>query len=250
MSILDDFRNHLPGSTGPAGSGPFSPEQARALAEMAHNLKVELRAEATAPSDILNNFDAFMQLKSKLRAELLYDLKQWFINEPIEADLGVKFLDDEYGKAARKFGLPVYHHEGDAGMDLIAILPEELRDDGLTIFPKHRELIQTGLALDIPPGLWCEIVHRSSTERKYRVRVVPGTIDAGYRGPLMTQISNDNDYPMVIKHGKEYAQMRFFKLIRMNPHEKKELSPSTRGGKGFGSTDKGDAAKERTSNDN
>lgn len=72
---------------------------------------------------------------------------------------------------------PRYAHPGDAGMDLAAAA-------AVTILPRARTAVPTGLALAIPDG-WVGLLHpRSGLARRHGITLAnsPGTIDAGYRG--------------------------------------------------------------------
>jgi dUTP pyrophosphatase len=146
----------------------------------------------------------------------------------------VKFLDPE----AKKFGLPGSAYYGDAGVDLRVILSPEQRETGVTIYPGDRMLLSCGIALDIAKGYWGRITHRSSTERRLRLRVVEGTIDQEFKGELFTQVHNPNTFPIVVSHGDRIAQLIFHKLNPMTFVETEELLSSERGTKGFGSSGK------------
>jgi len=144
----------------------------------------------------------------------------------------VKFVDDE----AKSLGLPHHRKAGDAGVDLHVILSPEDRDNGLTIFPGERKLLDTGMHMEFPHGVFARISHRSSTERRRRLRVVEGTIDQGFRGRLFTQVSNDNTFPIVVEHGERLAQMILSPIVHGYFSEVTELADSDRGEAGFGST--------------
>lgn len=147
-------------------------------------------------------------------------------------EVKVKVVDQE----VHKFGLPKYRKSGDAGADLFVILPKEERKEGLTIFPGERKLLDTGLHVELPEGHYAQITHRSSTEKRFRLRVVGGTIDNGYRGRLFAQVSNDNTFPVTVQHGDRIAQLILMPLIQAEFVEVAELSDSDRGEGGFGST--------------
>jgi len=146
--------------------------------------------------------------------------------------VGVKFIDDE----ARKFGLPSYKYDGDAGVDLFVILDECDRKNGLTIFPGEKKLLSTGIHLQFPPGIWGRIIHRSSTETKWRLRVIEGTIDSGFTGALFTQVINNNTFPIRIDHGSRIAQLILMSNVTRPFVEINELVHTSRGQNGFGSS--------------
>ena len=146
----------------------------------------------------------------------------------------VKFLSEE----AKRFGIPKFAYQGDAGVDLFTVLDEADRKEGKTIFPGDRQLLPSGLAFELPEGYWARITHRSSTEKRLRLRVVEGTIDQQYRGPIFVQVHNTSTWPITIKHGDRIAQMIFHKIYEPTFEEVLELADSTRGVKGFGSSGK------------
>jgi dUTP pyrophosphatase len=152
----------------------------------------------------------------------------------LKAGLKVKFLSEE----AKSVGLPYSRYEGDAGDDLHVILDEDDRKEGLTIFPGERRIIPTGIALSIEPGFWARIVHRSSTEKKLRLRIVEGTIDQGYQGPIFVQVANETSYPIKLTHKDRIAQLILMPIIQRSYQEVQEFEPSHRGQKGFGSSGK------------
>ena len=77
--------------------------------------------------------------------------------------------------------LPTRANLSDAGLDLYA-------DERVNLPPGCRELVPTGIAVDIPHG-YVGLVHpRSGLARRFGVTVLnaPGTIDAGFRLCLST----------------------------------------------------------------
>jgi len=154
------------------------------------------------------------------------------LQDVLNPTVKVKFADEQ----AKEWGLPFHRKSGDAGVDLHVILDAEDRADGLTIYPGQRALLDTGMHMEFPPGVFARIQHRSSTERRRRLRVVEGTIDQGFRGRLFTQVSNDNSFPIVVKHGERLAQMILSPIVHGNFIESDDLADSDRGEAGFGST--------------
>lgn len=160
-----------------------------------------------------------------------YREKQTFVDNYID----VQYTDDEYGIASKKLGLIKHAYDGDAGIDLPTILPVSDREHGLTIFPGERVMLQTGLRMAFPKGYWGRIIHRSSTEKKYRLRVIEGVID-DYRGPLLVQVNNMNSFPITVQHGQRMAQLILAKTASFKAREVTTLPPSERGTNGFGSS--------------
>lgn len=147
-------------------------------------------------------------------------------------NIKIKFVNND----AKEFGLPMYAYQSDAGCDLRVILkPDEIKT-GLTIFPNERVLLSCGFKMRIEDGWWARITHRSSTERRLRLRVVEGTIDTGYLGEIFTQVHNPNTFPLTIHHGDRIAQMIFHKVHQANFEEVDDLGTTDRGSNGFGSS--------------
>jgi dUTP pyrophosphatase len=135
--------------------------------------------------------------------------------------------------------LPKFAYSGDAGADLSVWLPEPERKEGKTIYPGERKMLETGICVRLPDGYWGSIQHRSSTERRYRLRIVQGTIDSQYLGPLLTQVANENTFPITVHHGDRLAQLILHKLSQPSTIEEvDDLGVSDRGAKGFGSSGK------------
>ena len=134
-----------------------------------------------------------------------------------------------------KHALPAYETEASAGMDLRANLEEEV-----VLKPLERQLIPTGLFIELPIGYEAQIRPRSGLAIKHGISILnaPGTIDADYRGEIKLIVVNLSNCDFVIKDGERIAQMVVAK------HEKVEWEPtdileeSERGSGGFGHTGK------------
>lgn len=131
--------------------------------------------------------------------------------------------------------LPEYATVDSAGLDIRAFLSESV-----TLKPLERQLIPTGLYLEIPSGYEVQIRPRSGFAFKQGVTVLnsPGTIDADYRGEigvLLINLSNEN---VIIEHGERVAQMVVAPFVQAKLKLTDELSETNRGEGGFGSTGK------------
>jgi len=132
--------------------------------------------------------------------------------------------------------LPAYETAGSAGMDLRANLNEPI-----TLQPFERNLIPTGLFIELPEGYEAQIRPRSGMAIKQGVTCLnsPGTVDADYRGELKVILINLSNTVQVINHSDRIAQMIIAKtekaqLLLVN--EVNELNESVRGEGGFGHT--------------
>jgi len=129
--------------------------------------------------------------------------------------------------------LPNYETVASAGMDLRANLTEPV-----TLNPLERTIIKTGLFIELPIGYEAQVRPRSGLAAKKGITVLnsPGTVDADYRGEIGVILVNLSNEPFVIENGERIAQMIIAKHERAQWTEVSELSETTRGAGGFGST--------------
>lgn len=134
-----------------------------------------------------------------------------------------------------KHNLPAYETIQSAGMDLRANI-----DKPVTIQPKQRVLIPTGLFIALPEGYEAQIRPRSGLAAKHGITVLnsPGTIDADYRGEIKVLLINHSEEPFEIKDSERIAQMVIAAYTRVEWEETDELDETTRGAGGFGHTGK------------
>ncbi|MFZ8932878.1 MAG: dUTP diphosphatase [Bacteriovoracaceae bacterium] len=134
-----------------------------------------------------------------------------------------------------KLGLPKYETLGSAGADIKANLTD---GSTLELHPGQKELIPTGLSFEIPFGHEIQVRPRSGLSFKTGLMVVnsPGTIDSDYRGELKIIIANMGDKTELIKHGDRVAQIVLAPVTQARFIETNELTETTRGKGGFGST--------------
>ena len=132
--------------------------------------------------------------------------------------------------------LPTYETKNSAGMDLRAYLP----DGPVTIEPLQRNLVPTGLYMEIPEGYEGQVRPRSGLAIKSGITVLnsPGTIDADYRGQVCVILINLSDKPFVINSGDRIAQLIIAKCEQVEPVQVEVLSETDRGTGGFGHTGK------------
>ncbi|HET6459350.1 MAG TPA: dUTP diphosphatase [Syntrophales bacterium] len=128
---------------------------------------------------------------------------------------------------------PRYMTERSAGMDIYAAVKKDE-----TIYPGHRKIVPTGIAIGLPEGYEAEIRPRSGLAVKNGVTLVnsPGTIDADYRGEIGIILINHGEEPFVIRRGDRIAQMIVHRICKVSWIECGELDATTRGEGGFGHT--------------
>lgn len=129
--------------------------------------------------------------------------------------------------------LPKYQSELAAGLDLLADLDAEL-----TLAPLERALVPTGLSLAVPAGFEGQVRPRSGLAAKQGVTVLnaPGTIDADYRGEVKVLLVNLSSSAVTLRRGDRIAQLVVAPVAHATLVETANLSETTRGSAGFGST--------------
>lgn len=131
--------------------------------------------------------------------------------------------------------LPRYGSEYAAGADLYAIL-----DAPLTFAAGETKLVHTGIAIEIPEGFVGLVYARSglATKRSLAPANKVGVIDADYRGEIMVALHNHSAVEQTIDCGERIAQLVIAPFLKVDYIEAEELSDTTRGAGGFGSTGK------------
>lgn len=133
--------------------------------------------------------------------------------------------------------LPVYETDGSAGMDVRAFLPE----NPVYIKPGERALIDTGLYVEIPKGYEIQVRPRSGLALKKGITVLntPGTIDSDYRNSIGIILINQGNEIFPVLNGDRIAQLVLNEVPQIKWEQvssKEDLSNTTRGLNGFGST--------------
>ncbi len=129
--------------------------------------------------------------------------------------------------------LPQYATSASAGVDLRANLSEPVQ-----IKPLERDLISTGIFIELPEGYEAQVRPRSGLAVKKGLTVLnsPGTIDADYRGEVKVILINLSQETVTIENGERIAQMVIQKHEQADWEEVEVLNETSRGSGGFGST--------------
>lgn len=145
------------------------------------------------------------------------------------ADLKIKIINTS------KHALPEYATPGASGMDLRASLQQHVK-----LQPLERQLIPTGLFIELPEGYEAQIRPRSGLAIKHGLTCLntPGTIDADYRGEIKIILINLSNEVQTIHNGDRIAQMVIAKTEKAIWEEVDELNKSQRDAGGFGHTGK------------
>lgn len=127
--------------------------------------------------------------------------------------------------------LPEYATSYSAGVDIRAYLEQDV-----LLKPFCRELISTGIFLEISNGYEAQVRPRSGLAAKNGITVLnsPGTIDADYRGEIKVILINLSNDDFFIKSGDRIAQLIFSKVEHIEFESVEILNSSERGDGGFG----------------
>lgn len=132
--------------------------------------------------------------------------------------------------------IPTYGSEKSNGADLYSAEPGVV-----TIPPGERRLIKTGVAIDMPLGVFGFVTPRSGLAMKYGVTALnaPGLIDTDYHGEIGVILINLSGDVYEVHPDDRIAQLVFMDQRCFTFNEVDELRTETnRGTKGFGSTGK------------
>ncbi|MFI8482039.1 dUTP diphosphatase [Pseudomonas sp. NPDC078700] len=143
--------------------------------------------------------------------------------------LQAKILDPRLGN---EFPLPQYATPGSAGLDLRAMLKQEL-----TLEPGQTVLIPTGLSIYIgDPGLAAMILPRSGLGHKHGIVLgnLVGLIDSDYQGELMVSCWNRGQSAFTISIGERIAQLVLVPVVQAHFEMVEDFDESQRGAGGFG----------------
>jgi dUTP pyrophosphatase len=128
--------------------------------------------------------------------------------------------------------LPSRQTAGAAGYDVCSAEPD------LVLAPGERRVIGTGLEMELPEGVECQVRPRSGLALRHGLVLPnsPGTIDPDYRGELGVIVWNAGGEPIPVPRGMRIAQLVFARFLAPEVEEAERLGETERGGGGFGST--------------
>ncbi len=131
--------------------------------------------------------------------------------------------------------LPSYATAGSAGMDLMANL-----ETPVTLGPLERQMIPTGLFIELPEGYEAQVRPRSGLAIKQGLTCLnsPGTVDSDYRGEIKIILVNLSNESQTIKPGERIAQMVIGKVEQISWVSVTEINVTQRNTGGFGHTGK------------
>jgi len=139
-----------------------------------------------------------------------------------------------YSLSSEQSTEPSYAYPTDSGFDLYST-------EQVVIGPFGRELVPTGLFIDIPEQYEVQVRSKSGLAIKEGLMVLnsPGTVDQGYTGEIKVIIFNTNQHPVTIKKGQKIAQAVFAPVVCgkwINFKKVNNIEDKDRSDNGFGST--------------
>ncbi|HTQ64228.1 MAG TPA: dUTP diphosphatase [Puia sp.] len=131
--------------------------------------------------------------------------------------------------------LPEYATEGSAGMDIRANL-----ENPMVLKPLERQLIPTGLYIELPEGYEAQIRPRSGLAIQHGLTCLnsPGTIDSDYRGEIKIILANLSQEEHIIQNKDRIAQMVINKVESVKWKKVETIKATKRNKGGFGHTGK------------
>ena len=131
--------------------------------------------------------------------------------------------------------LPAYGSDEAAGADLYACLEETV-----TIQPGEIFWVPTGIALEVPKGCAGLVYARSSMGAKRGLAPANkvGVVDSDYRGEIRVVLLNHSKEPQILEPGERVAQFVITPVLQPRYIAVEELTDTSRGTGGFGSTGK------------
>ena len=129
--------------------------------------------------------------------------------------------------------MPSRETSGSVGFDISACLGEEV-----VIEPGETKMVGSGFAIALEPGYAAFIYARSGLG--ITRGIIPGNcvgvIDSDYRGEVIVGLRNTSSDPYTVRDGERIAQMVVAKCELPELVKCDDLSKTSRGGGGFGST--------------
>ena len=127
--------------------------------------------------------------------------------------------------------LPAYAKEGDAGMDVFA-------SETVVALPGKVTRIKSGISMEIPEGFVGLCWDKSGLSMNHGIKVLGGVIDSGFRGELVFGVINLGIEAYTFEKGHKVMQLLIQPVVSATIEENDQLSDTSRGEHGFGSTGK------------
>lgn len=125
--------------------------------------------------------------------------------------------------------IPQRKTEGAAGFDLCSA-------EDCIISARGSKIVSTGIQMQIAPGHFGKIEGRSGLGFKHLIMPFGGIIDSDYRGEIKVLLLNHSDTDYQVQKGNGIAQLIIHKYEIPTLFRVDQLSQTSRGSNGFGST--------------
>jgi len=111
-------------------------------------------------------------------------------------------------------------------------------EDEVVLQPGEIRLVGTGLLMELPEGMECQVRPRSGLALRHGITLPnsPGTIDPDYRGEIRIIMQNLGPHAVPVLRGERIAQLVFARFEAPDVLEVDALRATERGEGGFGST--------------
>jgi dUTP pyrophosphatase len=111
----------------------------------------------------------------------------------------------------------------------------------VTLAPGEIRLVGTGLVMELPEGIECQVRPRSGLALRHGLTLPnsPATIDPDYRGELRIILQNLGAAPVTLDRGERVAQLVFARFEAPEVMLVDAVGETARGDGGFGSTGRG-----------
>ena len=129
--------------------------------------------------------------------------------------------------------VPKIATSGSAAADLYACT-----DEPLVVPARGSAVVPTGIAIAVPEGYGAFIFARSGLASKHGLAPANkvGVIDADYRGEIKVALHNHSGEAQTVEGGERIAQLAIVPFLKAEFEIADELSDTSRGAGGFGST--------------
>jgi dUTP pyrophosphatase len=142
------------------------------------------------------------------------------------------FIQAQNGIAREFYEDHGHFHDGDAGLDLYVI-------ENVTFEPGETKAIKLGISCEPENGCAYYLFPRSSISKSpLRMANSIGLIDGGYRGEIMAMCDNIKNFNYTAEKGQRLFQLVATDSSPIHYELVDELTKTTRGTAGFGSTGK------------
>lgn len=135
----------------------------------------------------------------------------------------------KFKKLTDRAFIPRFAYPDDACFDLFSPVDT-------VIYPQKSVIIDLEIASEFPSGFEVVLRPRSGLGIKKGIMVHIGTIDSGYRGNWIVRLFNFGDHPHTVQAGDRIAQGALREIPQVEIIESNEISSSSRGTNGLGST--------------